>query len=65
MTINKKLMDVRKSKKMSQAELAYKLDCSIEEIKWFETNGTQISGFLLLKILSAFNLTVEDFEKYE
>lgn len=62
MTINEKIKLIRKSKGMSQAELAFKIKCSIKEINYIETGDTRINGFMLLQILTAFNISVEEFK---
>lgn len=63
MTVNEKIKYVRKAKQISQAELAFKIDCSIEELRELENSSIKINGFLLLKILSALNLSVEEFKE--
>lgn len=57
MKINEKIHKIRIYKGISQAELAYKTDFSINEIIKYKTNGTIINGFVLLKIIRAFELT--------
>ncbi|WP_313133332.1 helix-turn-helix domain-containing protein [Anaerocolumna sp.] len=52
---------IRVNKIMSQAELAYKTGYSIQDIISFETNGTIIKGFVLLQILNAFEITIDEF----
>lgn len=64
MTINEKIKLIRKSKGMSQAELAYKIECAIEEIKNFETNDTTINGYIMLQILNTFNMSIEEFKSF-
>ncbi len=61
MTINEKIHMIRVNKIMSQAELAYKTGYSIQDIISFETNGTIIKGFVLLQILNAFEITIDEF----
>lgn len=63
MTLNEKIHFIRLSKGMSLAELAYETECSIDDIKHFETNGTKISAFILLQILKAFKITLTEFQR--
>jgi transcriptional regulator with XRE-family HTH domain len=62
MTINEKIYMLRTQKGVSYAELAFKVGCSIDEIKKLETKGTKINGYTLLQVLSALNTTIEKFE---
>lgn len=62
MTINEKIHMVRTRKGMSQAELAFKTGFSIIEIISFETNGTRLSGYILIQILNAFTMTTIEFK---
>lgn len=62
MIINEKIHIIRLHKNMSLAELAYKTDCSIAEIKEIETNGTSINGYTLLQIIKAFDISIEEFQ---
>ncbi|PKM51762.1 MAG: transcriptional regulator [Firmicutes bacterium HGW-Firmicutes-7] len=64
MTINEKIHIIRNNKGMSQAELAYKTGFSIYEIISYETNKTVISGYVLLSILSALELNINEFKTY-
>lgn len=64
MTINEKIHMTRIKNKMSLAELAYKTECSINEIINYETNGTIINGYILLKIIKAFNMSLVEFQKF-
>lgn len=64
MTINEKIHIIRIDKGMSQAELAYKTKCSIDDIKRFETNGIGVCGLDLLKIINAFEISTDDFKSY-
>lgn len=61
MTINKKIHMIRIKKGMSLAELAFKTDYTIAEILNFETSGTNLSGYALLKIITAFNMSLDEF----
>lgn len=63
MTINEKIRFIRLKKGMSQAELAFKTEHSINEIKIIETNGTRISAYILLKILNALEIEIDKFQK--
>lgn len=65
MTINKKIHMIRIKKNMSLAEMAFKSDYSIEDIMNFETNGTIINGFTLLKIIKAFNISLVEFQNFK
>jgi transcriptional regulator with XRE-family HTH domain len=62
MTINEKIHFIRTKIGMSRAELAYKTDHTINEIRNIETNGTLINAYKLLKILSAFEMKTDDFQ---
>lgn len=62
MTMNEKIHYIRLKKGMSQAELAFKTEHSINEIKVIETNGTRINAYILLKILYAFEIDIEKFQ---
>lgn len=62
MIINKKLYLARVNKRMSRAELAYKTEHSISEIKAYETNGTPINAYTLLKILNTLEIKIKDFQ---
>jgi len=64
MTLNEKIQLLRKKGGISQAELAFKIDCSIENIKDFETSGTKINGFILLRILENLDMTIDEFKNY-
>lgn len=63
MLLNEKIHMIRKNKKMSLAEIAFKSGYTIEDIICFETKGTKINGYALLKILNALEITINDFEK--
>lgn len=63
MTINEKIHMIRVSQGMSQAELAFKTGYTINDIILFEKNGTIITGYILLQIINAFNITVDSFMK--
>ena len=63
MTINEKIYIIRINKGISQAELAYRTGFSIDDIKLFETNGTTISGYTLLKLLNAFKMKIKEFRE--
>lgn len=62
MTINEKIHFIRIKKGISQAELAYKTGCSINEIISFEKKGTIISGYVLLQLINAFDITLYEFQ---
>jgi hypothetical protein len=62
MTINEKIHFIRAKNGMSCAELSYKTDHTISEIRDLETNGTLINAYKLLKILSAFEMNINDFQ---
>jgi transcriptional regulator with XRE-family HTH domain len=62
MTLNEKIHKIRLEKGMSQAELAFKTEYSIDEIKIFEINDKKINGFILLKIIKALDMSVCEFE---
>jgi hypothetical protein len=47
---------------MSLAELAFKTEFTIKDIKNFESNGTKINGHSLLKIIKAFNMSLVEFQ---
>lgn len=64
MTTNERIHNIRQYFKMSQAELAFKTGFSIKEIICFETKGTVISGYILLKILSAFEMNMDEFKDF-
>ncbi len=63
MTLNEKIHMIRLSKGMSQAELAFKTGYSISDIINLESKGNKISGYVLLKIIAAFDLSINDFTK--
>ena len=63
MTINEKIHMTRINKGMSLAELAFKTEYAIKDIVNFETNGTMINGYALLKIIKAFNMSLVEFQK--
>lgn len=63
MTINEKIHSIRTKKGISRAELAYKIGCSIDEVINYETAGTKVNGFIFLQIISAFEMTIREFEK--
>jgi transcriptional regulator with XRE-family HTH domain len=62
MTINEKIHMIRIKKGMSLAELAFKTGFSIQEIKKVETIGTIIYAYSLLKIIEAFDMSLEEFQ---
>ncbi len=62
MTINEKIHMTRINKGMSLAELAFKTEYAINDIVNFETNGTMINGYTLLKIIKAFNMSLVEFQ---
>ena len=45
MTVNEKIKYVRKAKQISQAELAFKIDCSIEELRELENSSKKLMVF--------------------
>ncbi len=61
MTINSKIHQIRESKKISQAELAYETGYTIGDIINIEKDGTIITGFTLLQILKAFDISIDEF----
>jgi transcriptional regulator with XRE-family HTH domain len=63
MTLNEKIYMIRLNKSMSQAELAFKTGYSIGDIINFESRGNKISGYVLLKIIAAFDLSINEFMK--
>lgn len=61
MTTNEIIRMIRRKSGISQAELAYKTKFLLEEIIYFETNGTRISGYILFKLLKALDVTIDEF----
>lgn len=59
MSPNNTLKELRKSKSLSQAEVAYKLGCSIEFFKNIESDGYPIPGDLFLKILKLYDVSIQ------
>ncbi len=60
MTINEKIHKLRVKAGISQAELAYLTEYSIDEIIDFETRGTCINGYNLLKLLKGLGYSIDD-----
>lgn len=63
MTLNEKIHMIRLNKGMSLAELAFKTGFSISDILSYESRGNKISGYVLLKILDALDLNLNEFMK--
>ena len=64
MTINSKIHQIRKSKNISQAELAYETGYTIDDIIEIEKDGTIINAYTLLQILTALNITIDEFKNW-
>ena len=65
MTTNERIRMIRRKNGISQSELAYKTKFLLEEIICFETNGTGISGYTLLKLLKALDVTIDEFSMFK
>jgi len=51
---------LRIQRKISKAEIAFKLGCTIEEIDEIENEGTPIMGGQFLKLLQIFHISIDE-----
>lgn len=65
MSPNRTIKRIRIQKNISQAEIAYKLGCSIAEINEIETEGFPITGELFLRLLAIYSTNIEDIIKVD
>lgn len=63
MSPNRTIKRIRINNNISQAEVAYKLGCSIAEINEIETEGSLITGELFLQLLSIYSTGIDDIIK--
>lgn len=63
MSPNRTIKRIRINNNISQAEVAYKLGCSIAEINEIETEGFLITGELFLQLLSIYSTSIDDIIK--
>lgn len=63
--LNNKIHTIRIKKGMSLAEVAFKTGYTINDIKNFETVGTIISGYALLRIINTFDMSIEEFRDFK
>ncbi len=65
MILNDKIHTIRVKKGMSIAELAFKTGYTLTDIKNFETVGTIISGYALLRIINALDMSIVEFQDFK
>ncbi len=60
MSPNTTLKLLRLKKKISKAEVAYKLGCNVIDITNIENDGYPITGDIFLRLLSIYSTKIED-----
>ena len=60
MSPNKILKLLRIQRKISKAEVAFKVGCTIEDINEIENEGTPIMGDQFLKLLQIYNTSIHE-----
>lgn len=63
MSINSTIKNIRITRGVSHAEVAYKLNLNIDEVKNFEEEGRAISGGMLLHLLNVYESSVDELIK--
>lgn len=60
MSPNSILRHLRESQGISQAEVAFRLGCSISDIRYLEQEGNPVKGDVFLRLLKVYSTNVEE-----